>query len=356
MQRVIDLAVAGLPQMFDKESGLFCYTLKHTDCGLAKQGLSRRYTIITLLGLHRLEQGGRPSPIAIVPVLDKLLANLDWVDNIGDLGLLLWLTGSMAPERLASIESRLDLGDALIRYPDAKEGRTMELSWFLSGLCHWVLAQPEKAPDLRDLVIKTYRLVINNQGEQGFFRHLARSKSISGRLRGWMGSFADQVYPIYGLTQLFKAYQNEPAVQQALRCAHGLCQAQGALGQWWWHYDSLRGRVFEGYPVFSVHQHGMGPMTLFALGEATNTDFTFWIYRGLAWIHKQNELAYDMEDSSAKVIWRCIFQPPFQRYWAAAFQRGVESKGDHLKVLFECRPYELGWLLYAFGDRKDDVG
>ena len=54
VQRVIDLAVAGLPQMFDKESGLFCYTLKHTDCGLAKQGLSRRYTIITLLGLHRL--------------------------------------------------------------------------------------------------------------------------------------------------------------------------------------------------------------------------------------------------------------------------------------------------------------
>ena len=43
-----------------------------------------------------------------------------------------------------------------------------------------------------------------------------------------------------------------------MRCAHGLCQAQGALGQWWWHYDSLRGRVFEGYPVFSVHQHGMG--------------------------------------------------------------------------------------------------
>jgi hypothetical protein len=92
-------------------------------------------------------------------------------------------------------------------------------------------------------------------------------------------------------------------------------------------------------------------MTLFALGEATNTDFNFWIYRGLEWIHRRNELGFDMEDSSAKVIWRCIFQPPFQRYWAAAFQREVESKGDQLRVLFECRPYELGWLLYAFAGR-----
>jgi hypothetical protein len=350
VQQVIDLAVTGLPQMFDKNSGLFCYTMQHADRGLVQQGLSRRYTIITLMGLYRLEESGRPAPIAIAPVLDQLLDNLDWVDNIGDLGLLLWLTSLMAPDRLAGIETRLGLREALTRYPDAKEGRTMELSWFLSGLCHWALAKPEKAPHFRDLVRKTYKLVMDNQGKQGYFRHLGRN-SVGGRLRGWMGSFADQVYPIYALTQLFQAYQDETAVQEALRCTHGLCQAQGSLGQWWWHYDSLRGRVFEGYPVFSVHQHGMAPMTLFALGEATNTDFNFWIYRGLEWIHRRNELGFDMEDSSAKVIWRCIFQPPFQRYWAAAFQREVESKGDQLRVLFECRPYELGWLLYAFAGR-----
>ncbi len=35
------------------------------------------------------------------------------------------------------------------------------------------------------------------------------------------------------------------------------------------------------------------------------------------------------------------------------FLRPAESAGagGDLKVLFECRPYELGWLLYAFAGR-----
>ena len=49
VQQVIDLAVNGLPHMFDKNSGLFHYTLKQTDHGLVQEGISRRYTIITLL-------------------------------------------------------------------------------------------------------------------------------------------------------------------------------------------------------------------------------------------------------------------------------------------------------------------
>jgi len=27
-----------------------------------------------------------------------------------------------------------------------------------------------------------------------------------------------------------------------------ICGAQGAAGQWWWHYDSRTGGVVEGYP------------------------------------------------------------------------------------------------------------
>ena len=92
------------------------------------------------------------------------------------------------------------------------------------------------------------------------------------------------------------------------------------------------------------------------VGRSDRYGFTFWIYRGLAWIISKMNSLMIWRIVPRNVIWRCIFQPPFQRYWAAAFQRGVESKGDHLKVLYECRPYELGWLLYAFGDRKDDVG
>jgi len=176
-------------------------------------------------------------------------------------------------------------------------------------------------------------------------------------VRGWIGSFADQVYPIYAMTKFLQIYQDEGALQAAVTCAQALCQAQGQLGQWWWHYDASSGRVVDGYPVFSVHQHGMAPMTLFALGKVIERDFEPWIHKGLKWINPQNELGLNMEDSGAGVIWRCLFRPKiqFRRYFSSALNQansGMEHQSKKgLNVLFECRPYELGWLLYAFATR-----
>ena len=357
VQRFVALAIRGLVSMFDEQKQLFCYSLNKTESGMVPERLSERYTMMTLMGLHRLEETGGASPIEIKPVLQALLRNLDWVKDIGDLGVLLWMCALLAPERLAELESRIALETALVRYPGAKRGGTMELAWFLTGLSNWALACPEKLPRLRDLAFQTFAMLKKNRGEQGFFGHLARSASVSGMIRSRIGSFADQVYPIYAMTRFSQAYQEESALQMALQCGRGLCEAQGSLGQWWWHYDSLSGRVLEGYPVFSVHQHAMGPMTLFALGEAAECDFTPWIYRGLKWINATNEIGFDMEDDAAHVIWRCQYRPTSQMktYLKAAFSLGdsatpYQAKKD-LKVLFECRPYELGWLLYAFAAR-----
>jgi hypothetical protein len=357
VQRFVALATRGLVPMFDGQQQLFCYSLKKTEQGMVQEGLSPRYTMMTLMGLHRLEEAGGVSPIEIEPVLESLLRNLDWVKDIGDLGVLLWMCALLTPERLAEIEGRIELETALVHYPSAKRGVTMELAWFLTGLSNWALACPEKLPRLRALALETFAMLKKNRGEQGFFGHLSRSGSVEGRTRGRIGSFADQVYPIYAMTRFSQAYQEEAALQMALQTGRGLCEAQGSLGQWWWHYDSLSGRVLEGYPVFSVHQHAMGPMTMFALGEAAQCDFTPWIYRGLQWIKAENELGFNMEDDSAQVIWRCQFRPTSQvkTYLKAAFNLGsantpYEAKND-LKVLFECRPYELGWLLYAFAGR-----
>ena len=76
---------------------------------------------------------------------------------------------------------------------------------------------------------ETYSRVINNQGEQGYFRRTSRNSGLSGRLRGWIGSFADQIYPILAVAHFHQAYNNHAAASQALRCAHGLCEAQGSL-------------------------------------------------------------------------------------------------------------------------------
>jgi hypothetical protein len=348
----VELAVRGLPQMFDQRTGMFCYKLKKAADGLVQEGLSPRYTAMTLMGLHRLEQSGVPSPVNVKPVVECLLSNADWADNVGDLGLILWLAAQVAPDRLGELEHRLQISTALTRFADAREGVTMHLAWFLTGLSYYALTSgdPEK---LRAVARETYDLLIENQGKYGYFGHLASERSVKGSVRGRIGSFADQVYPIYGMAKFFQAFEDDSALRRARECALAICQAQGPLGQWWWHYDSRSGRVFEEYPVFSVHQHGMAPMTLFALGKASGANFDPWIYKGLDWIDRRNELSVNMEDSAAGVIWRCIRTSTLRRLSGAllgARRKGRAPGPQELSVLFECRPYELGWLLYGLVD------
>jgi len=335
--------------MFDTRSQMFCHKLKKTAGGLVQEGVSPRYTAMTLLGLHRLQQSGAASPTNVREVFERLLANTDWVDNIGDLGVMLWLGAQVAPDLLGDLGRRLKIQTALARFADVREGTTMHLAWFLTGLSYYSLVSND-VDSVRDVARETYNLLIANQGQHGYFGHLAMNRSLKGSLRSHIGSFADQVYPIYGMTQFFQAFGDESALRRACECAHAICQAQGVLGQWWWHYDSRNGSIFEEYPVFSVHQHGMAPMTLLALSRISGENFDPWIYKGLDWINQRNELSVNMEDASASVIWRCIQQSTLKRFSRALLGTSGKSqrpRSEALSVLFECRPYELGWLLYG---------
>jgi hypothetical protein len=353
IHRLTALAVRGLVPMFDSERQLFCFSLTQSDSGLVRTGSSHRYTIMTLMGLHRLEQSGATSPIPIRPALDGLLNNLDWIGNIGDLGLLLWLCALAAPERLAEIERQTDIKATFARSRQVRQGRTMELAWFLAGLSHRKIACPDGMPCMKDLAFESYRMLAQNQGEQGVFGHFAGHGNLSDMFRRRIGNFADQVYPIYAMSKFSQAYGERCAVERALDCALKICEAQGPRGQWWWHYDSGSGRIAGRFPVYSVHQHAMAPMALLALGDAIQSDFTPWIYKGLQWI-RDNELAFDMEDESANVVWRSQYRTTLRRWWGTAvalLTRREDPESRHgLKVLYECRPYELGWLLYAFAN------
>jgi hypothetical protein len=353
-QGLVELAVRGLPQMFDQRAGMFCYRMKKAADGLVQEGLSPRYTAMTLMGLHRLEQSGGRSPVRVKPVVERLLSDTDWVDNLGDLGVILWLAAQVAPDRLGELERRLEIRTALTRFADGRDGVTMHLAWFLTGLSYDALASGD-LEKLRGVASEAYELLIANQGKFGYFSHQASRGSLKGALRGHIGSFADQVYPIYGLTQFFRAFGDDSALRRARECALAICEAQGPLGQWWWHYEARSGRLFEKYPVFSVHQHGMAPMTLFAMGKASGTKFDSWIHKGLSWIDRRNELSVNMEDASGKVIWRCIGQTRLKRVTgvlsSGARQEGQTSPSG-LKIVYECRPYELGWLLYGLAGQR----
>ena len=351
-----DFAIAGLQRMFDPQSLLFCHRRRLTPDGMIREGLSRRYTMMTLLGLHRyaIKGQGRPHPFDATAILDNLRRNTGWINNLGDLGLLLWTCAETAPRHLVQLCSALDLEGALDGFPDGQQRKTMELSWFLTGLAEAKLAYPEVP--VAEVAARAYRILERNQGNSGVFGHSARSLSLSGRLRGRIGSFADQVYPICALVRAHLAFHPEKALDHAKACGEGILRSQGPLGQWWWHYDSVSGAVVEQYPVYSVHQDAMAPMALFALEEVCGCDVSAAVMLGLRWITGANEMIRDLRNPADKVIWRSVYH----RYrYRTLFRKGIgyfrgesDERTDDLAINFEDRPYHFGWLLYAISGRQ----
>jgi hypothetical protein len=352
LKPLIELALRGLLPMFYAEQQQFCYRLQETPKGLVKEGVSPRYTIMTLLGLGKAQAAGFDSPFGHAQIFHSLTRSLDWIDNAGDLGLMLWLSALEFPEHLGELVERADLRQILVRYPDADERRSMELAWLLAGLAHVKLAGFAESAEQERLAARVYDLLKQNQGASGAFGHRAAGWAGAGSLRGRLGSFADQVYPIYACSKYAQAYGAADALRTAQACADVICREQGPMGQWWWHYEAGSGRAVGKYPVYSVHQDGMAPLALFALGEASGANFDEPIYRGLRWIWGQNELGVNLCDEQKEVIWRCIRPAQFRKYSSEmlALVHLPASPGP-LHVLRECRPYHMGWLLYAFAGK-----
>jgi hypothetical protein len=355
VSELCDLAATGLVAMLDPEKQIFCDIHNRTENGMVRERLSPRYTMMTLLGLHRYERSGGRSPVAIVPVLNVLLRDTSWITSAGDLGLLLWTVAELVPERLPEAYEEVGAQGALTRFADGRRGYTMEVAWFLTGIASCYSAGCGDLPGLDAQVAAARKILEGNGGDSGVYGHLSRSKSWSGFVRGRIGTFADQVYPTIAFSRLSQALGDDKGRQMALRTAEKMCELQAPLGEWCWHYDSVSGRVVSRYPVYSVHQHAMGPMMLFAASEATGCDFSEAIYKGLAWISGNNELHLDLVESSLGLVWRSIYLDSMGAYADATLRFLQLHTGTadprRLKIRYECRPYELGWLLYAFAGR-----
>src|SRR5271169_1884335 len=173
VRELISLAARGLVGMFDTDKQLFCHRLLLTEQGIVREGLSPRYTIMTLLRLRELELAGIDSPFDTQAIYASFLRDTNWIRRIGDLGLLIWLTAAFDPDQLERLFSTFNCEAALDRYSDAQEARTMELAWFLAGLAHAAETTPKLVSTLKDLSVETYHRMEENQGEAGLFGHMS---------------------------------------------------------------------------------------------------------------------------------------------------------------------------------------
>jgi hypothetical protein len=178
-----------------------------------------------------------------------------------------------------------------------------------------------------------------------------------------VGCFADQVYSIQALARYAAATGDERALAAAERGAERITALQGDEGQWWWHYDWRHGTVVERYPVYSVHQHAMAPMALMELREAGGPDHREAVAKGLGWLLERPESAAELIADDLGVVWRKVGRRDphkmVRKLRSAASSAQPELRLTWLDVLFppgpidrECRPYELGWLLYAWNAER----
>jgi hypothetical protein len=355
---LIDLATNGLVKMYDPSKGLFCYRMSEVEGKtLVSEGISRRYTIMTLIGLSRLEEGGGRSPIDVRTTIDQLVQGFGDNDNVGDLGLLIWLCALAYPAYLEKLHEKYLKADNLERFDDFRHSRTMELSWLLTGISYAKAKMGSLLQKDEKLAEQIYSSILCNYGGKGIFRHLG-TQGLSGMLRGRIGSFADQVYPSYALSVFAQAFNRKEALDPAIEVAKAVCRLQGKLGQWWWHYDAKSGGVLGRYPVYSVHQYGMAPMMLLMVGECAGLDFSRHIYPGLEWITGKNEIAESLVDSERRMIWRNISPSMLRCFQEELGSLIINPVGQPmnmrsgLSVLRESRPYCFGWLLYAFAGKN----
>ena len=326
-----------------------------------------RYAAIVALGLLRV---GEPEQRTVLggqtaaELVGQLAKRLDEISHTGDVALICWAAAeaghSELPHALARL-AQLDRGQAGLDVVSA--------SWVVSAL-----VAARQSADVEERLAAARQRLLSARGETSY-PHLTGA---GPWYRAHVGSFADQVYPIQALARLHGSAADPEALAVANAVARAICDAQGPAGQWWWHYDSRTGGVVEGYPVYTVHQHAMAPMALLDLADAGGDAHLAEICRGLRWLAAPPEAAASSTPGAPAMAHRApangaaqlvLADPPITwRKIARAdhrkLVRGVRAASTRLhprtrlavldrmyppgSVDFECRPYELGWLLLTW--------
>jgi hypothetical protein len=351
---LIDRSCRALPHMFRSDRQEFVQTVRRDPSaasGLRPEGANLRYTAMVALGTAWLEPERQREVLAGLRASDlaaTLAARGAATADLGGSALAAWAAAEVRGEAPTALFDRL-LGE--IKGSTAQP--TVIYAWMLTAL-----VAGREFGDFGATVEQAAERLLTAQGDDGLFPHALPAEA-SGRLRSHVGSFADQVYPLQALARYHVATGDPRALEAANRTAARIVDLQGDAGQWWWHYDVRTGGVVEGYPVYSVHQHAMGPMVLFDLREAGGADHVAAIAHGLAWLRTHPETRDDLLDDRSGVIWRKVGRREPRkavRYVRSATTvlhpalrfAALDRVFPPGRIDYECRPYELGWLLYAW--------
>ena len=350
---LVPVALLGLTACRYTPGRALPYTLRGTHGlqgpTLQPEGHSVRYTAIAALGLGRQPENVQREVLGGSSAAEMARSCLTLAESTTDPGahaLALWAAAEVAGTTDHALAARLL--DA-VRRPSLA---TVDCAWaVVAGL-----AMPEGGTATR-LAEEGVARLRAEQGPHGTFPHTSPP---ADRLRGHVGSFADQIYPVQAFVRFAARTGEERVMAAAETTARRLVDLQGEGGQWWWHYDTRTGDVVERYPTYSVHQHGMAPMVLDELAGAGGTNYSEAVQRGYGWLSTHPECVEPLVAPHLGVIWRKVGRrDAFKAARAAGALVSRVRPGAQAPFVdqvlpaghvdYECRPYELAWLLYASG-------
>jgi hypothetical protein len=357
VESLTEIAKAGLGQYYTNADKRLPYSATIGPDGEWKlSGVSLRYAAISQIGLGRWIEYHPEDRTHLPDLWPRIVDNRNGSSQIGDLVLALWA----GIESKAS-DSRLFADAMSAAWQDhADTCNAVELAWILQA-CTLATCQEGLQSYVQPLTAEVKNRLLNLfQPQQSLFQRHNRAgfgQAISRRI----ACFADQVYPVLALCAYGQFFEDNQCIEIAQKTIERICQLQGPLGQWWWHYDTLKGEVCEEYPVFSVHQDAMAPMAIMASDRLTGQNHSREIECGLRWLLGQNELNECLVLHDAGLIWRDIEKRELAKI--SRFVRALLCVAN-LKLLHtlagrsflgfcinhECRPYHLGWILYAWAD------
>jgi len=176
-------------------------------------------------------------------------------------------------------------------------------------------------------------------------------------------SFATHTYLTLACFTYGEWSGDERALNLAKKCTAKLIELQGPQGEWPWFFYTPSGRVVDFYEVYSVHQGGMAPAFLAHAERHGVPGAREALVKGFKWILGHNQLNRSMLWKKEGLICRSQIRKGEldNKYKRAARAIGNAITGrsarlidpSDLEVRLECRSYELGWILYSFGQRSD---
>ena len=365
VRTLCSLALARLPRMIDPATGLFNFGVSGE--GLAPRGTSVRYTAMTALGLERAEAHGLGSPVDLDRLYEALSATLAGVDNLGDIGLVIW---AAARRNRPLAERALRLIDEVpdhVHRRGSSSVHSTELALLTNGLTEALAAGVGSERDVRTRLDRAFRCLSNQRGPSGllpFARHVSGREpppSARDRIQAELGFFDAQIYALLAALRRHEVLDDAEARAMARTIAERLLACQHPLGQWAWHYNARSGAVVDLYPVYSVHQDGMAPMALLSAERLLGLSTVPAVARGVKWLFGHNELNESLVDVEQGRIWRSIRRrAPLHRIVyplklaslvevGRSFDLGARLAAPRLlEIDQEMRPYHLGFCLYAF--------